>query len=268
MNELTLHFGSSNRFSNLSVSEKILNTCFLLTIGIGYLAALANVYYTHQSRDGKAGLSIDDVMINYHGAPDQSRLGSAINGAMAPNLKFKSDKDVILKWIQTGASESDYDDRIAPILNRDCIVCHSPAVNPSLPDLTHYSGVAEVAQAGGATLPHLIRVSHIHVFGIAFILYFIGKIFLLCEINILVKRVAVVIPFAAMLLDILSWFMTKSFPAFAYVVVASGALMGISMGLQILVSIYQMWFYPPAIKTVWQPALIQEQNASNLDQVA
>ncbi|WP_243217334.1 hypothetical protein [Methylobacter sp. S3L5C] len=67
--------------------------------------------------------------------------------------------------------------------------------------------------------------------------------FLLCDLNVYVKRVAVVIPFAAMLLDILSWFITKSTPAFAYVVVYSGALMGLSMGLQILLSIYQMWFY-------------------------
>lgn len=37
--------------------------------------------------------------------------------------------------------------------------------------------------------------------------------------------------------------MTKSILSFAYVVVASGALMGISMGMQILLSIYQMWFY-------------------------
>ncbi|MGZ4957008.1 MAG: hypothetical protein ACXV8Q_18055 [Methylobacter sp.] len=59
----------------------------------------------------------------------------------------------------------------------------------------------------------------------------------------IVKRVAVVIPFAAMLLDVLSWFITKSIPSFAYVVVASGWLMGISMGMQILISIYQMWFY-------------------------
>jgi hypothetical protein len=41
----------------------------------------------------------------------------------------------------------------------------------------------------------------------------------------------------------MSWFITKSIPSFAYVVVASGALMGVSMGMQILVSIYQMWFY-------------------------
>jgi len=231
------------RFKDISVSERILNTVFLLTIGLGYLVALTNMYYTHQGRDGKAGLSIEDVMINYHGSNGQTRLGSAIKGIMEPNLKYSSDKDVILEWIQKGADEPEYVERIAPILNRDCIICHSPAINPSLPDLTNYTSVSEVAHTGGASYPRLIRVSHIHLFGIAFILFFIGKIFLLCDINVVVKRVAVIIPFAAMLLDVLSWFITKSIPSFAYVVVASGALMGISMGLQILLSIYQMWFY-------------------------
>ena len=35
----------------------------------------------------------------------------------------------------------------------------------------------------------------------------------------------------------------KSFAGFAYVVVLSGALMGLSMGMQILMSLYQMWFF-------------------------
>ncbi|MGZ4957009.1 MAG: hypothetical protein ACXV8Q_18060 [Methylobacter sp.] len=93
-----------------------------------------------------AGLSIADVTINYHGSNDQTRLGSAINGIMEPNLKYKNDKEVILKWIQDGADEPDYDQKIAPILNHDCITCHTPAINPSLPDLTHYAGVSEVAR--------------------------------------------------------------------------------------------------------------------------
>lgn len=231
------------RFADISVSERILNTVFLLTIGLGYIAALTNLYYTYQGKDGKPGLSIADVTTHYHGSDTQTRLGSAIQGVMLPNLKFKSDADVILRWIHEGADEPEYIENIAPILNRDCILCHSPSVNPSLPDLTNYKGVAEVAHAGGASLSSLVRVSHIHLFGIAFILFFIGKIFLLCDINVYVKRIAVIIPFAAMLLDVLSWFITKSIPSFAYVVVASGALMGMSMGLQILISVYQMWFY-------------------------
>ncbi|NOU14760.1 MAG: hypothetical protein HOO92_12490 [Methylococcaceae bacterium] len=231
------------RFRDISISERILNTVFLLTIGLGYLMALANLYYTHQGHDGQAGLSINDVIINYHGSNGQTRLASAINGIMEPNLKYKSDKEVILKWIQDGADEPGYAEKISPILNRDCILCHSPDINPSLPDLTNYTGVAEVAHKGGASYPRLIRVSHIHLFGIAFILYFIGRIFLLCDLNVYVKRVAVVIPFIAMLVDVSSWLVTKYNPAFAYVVVASGGLMGLSMGLQILLSVYQMWFY-------------------------
>jgi len=231
------------RFRDISVSERILNTVFLLTIGLGYLVALLNLFYTHQGLDGKPGISIEDIVISYHGSSHQTRLGAAINGIMEPNLKYKGDKDVILRWINSGAGEAGYHQDIAPILNRDCVFCHTPAINPSLPNLTDYAGVSEVAHSGGAPLPALIRVSHIHLFGIAFILYFIGRIFLLCEINIYVKRVAVVIPFVAMLLDILSWFITKWFAGFAYVVVLSGALMGMSMGIQILLSIYQMWFY-------------------------
>lgn len=232
-----------SRFVDISISEKILNTVFLLTIGLGYFVALANLYYTHQGRDGKAGLSVDDVMALYHGSHTQTRLGAAISGIMEANLKYKSDKEVILKWINEGAEEAGYKEKIAPILNRDCILCHTPAINPSLPDLTKYAGVAEVAHGGGAPISVLIRVSHIHLFGIAFILFFVGKIFILCDMNVIVKRVAVVIPFAAMLLDVLSWFITKSIPEFAYVVIGSGALMGFSMGMQIVVSVYQMWFY-------------------------
>ncbi len=59
------------------------------------------------------------------------------------------------------------------------------------------------------------------------------------------------IPFAAMLLDIVSWFITKSTRAIAYVVVYSGALMGLSMGLQTLLSNYQMWFSRKITDNSW-----------------
>lgn len=78
------------RFSDISTSERILNSVFLLTVGIGYLVALANLYYTYQARDGRAGLGIEDIVISYYGASDQTRLASAVRGIMRPNLKFES----------------------------------------------------------------------------------------------------------------------------------------------------------------------------------
>ncbi len=141
------------RFKDISISERILNTVFLLTIGVGYLTALANLYYTHQGLDGKAGLSVEDVVISYHGGSHQTRLGTAINGIMKSNLTYLSDKDVITQWIHHGADEPEYNEKIASILNRDCVKCHTPSINPTLPDLTHYTTVSEVAHAGGATIP-------------------------------------------------------------------------------------------------------------------
>ncbi len=96
--------------------------------------------------------------------------------------------------------------------------------------------------------PRCVRFSDIpvseRILNTVFLLYFIGLIFLLCDMNVTAKRIAVVIPFLAMMLDVLFWFVTRSLLSFAYVVVASGTMMGISMGLQILLSVWQMWFHP------------------------
>jgi len=168
------------RFRDISVSEKMLNTLFLITIGIGYLFALTHLYYTHNARDGHPGLSVQDVVIAYYGSHDQTRLAAAINGGpMEQNLKSPADKQAILNWLKSGKSEDRYKDVIAPILNRNCVVCHNPESNPTLPNLTSYEGVMDVADSKGAALPALVKVSHIHLFGIAFILFIMGKIFIL-----------------------------------------------------------------------------------------
>jgi hypothetical protein len=79
--------------------------------------------------------------------------------------------------------------------------------------------------------------------------------------NVTLKRIIVVIPFLSMLIDTLSWFMTRNNPSFAYVVVASGALMGLSMGAQIIISLYQMWvetFHPKLWLSASQQQLLKK----------
>jgi len=89
------------RFRDISVSEKMLDTLFLLTIGIGYLFALTHLYYTHNSRDGQPGLSVQDVMIAYYGSHDQTRLAAAINGgSMEQNLKSPADNDEMEVYVK------------------------------------------------------------------------------------------------------------------------------------------------------------------------
>jgi len=234
------------RFSDASVSEKILDATFLITIGIGYIFALLNLYYTHEGRDGKTGLSVEDLKIAYYGSHNQTRLGAAINGPMESNLPSPAAKTVMLNWLENGTTEEEFQANIKPILDNNCIMCHSAESGMSIPHLTSYDKVIELTMTDtGATIPALVRVSHIHLFGIAFILFFVGRIFILCEMPVWLKRATVGIPFIFLLGDIASWYFAKFIPGFVYAMIAAGALMGISFGAQILVSLYQMWFYKP-----------------------
>jgi len=232
------------RFSDVSISEKLLDSMFLLMMGTAYLFALLHMYYSHEGRDGEPGLSAKDVMIAYYGTHEQTRLGAAIQGPMANNFPSEQAKQDVLDWIARGTSEEEFESKVKPIFENNCIMCHSTESGMGLPALATYSDVMALTEMDtGVSVPALVRVSHIHLFGIAFILFFVGRIFLLCEMPILWKRIAVVIPFVAVLIDILAWYVTKIVPGFAYVVIIAGGLMGVSFGMQILVSVYQMWFY-------------------------
>ena len=45
----------------------------------------------------------------------------------------------------------------------------------------------------------------------------------------------------SMLTDIFAWYLTRETPAFAYLLVVSGGLLGMSLNFQIGLSLYQMW---------------------------
>lgn len=239
------------RFNDCSISEKLLDTIFLLTIGLGYLFALAHMYYSHEGRDGQPGLSVEDIKIAYYGEHQQTRLGAALNGSMGGNLEFPEQKEIIFKWIKNGTDVDEFNANVAPIMSENCVACHSEDSGMGLPSLINYEEVMKLTHSDtGASIQSLVRVSHIHLFGIAFILFFVGRIFILCEMAPMIKRVMVVVPFLAILLDILSWYATKIIPGFSYVVIASGGLMGLSLAGQILISIYQMWFYKPKVEPI------------------
>jgi hypothetical protein len=94
----------------------------------------------------------------------------------------------------------------------------------------------------GSSLLQLARVSHIHLFGISIIFLLTGGIFSLSATPTWFRVTVVVIPYLAIIMDIGSWWATKYFnPVFAYVVLMGGALMGIAMACQILVSLWDMW---------------------------
>lgn len=147
-----------------------------------------------------------------------------------------------------GGDQAGYETLIQPILAKTCLACHTPASGLPIPDFSSYEGLQAVATIDkGESLHTLMKLSHIHLFGIGLLLLGVGLIFRLAVMHRWLKIGLIVLPFAGMFADILAWFLTKWDPVYAYVVVVAGAVLGLSLSAQILISLYQLWFLrPPA----------------------
>ena len=234
-------------FHELPQALRVLYTMVLIILGLGYLFAMIQIYEVHAGRDGEPGLSVEDIRIAYNGSPADTRLEAAIKGPMSSMLPDE-DKDTIMVWIGEGANQDTYQTSIKPIISTRCIACHS-GENPHIPSLQSYADVKALGEKDtGVSIGTLVRVSHIHLFGLTFIFAFLGLIFSHSYVRRnYVKSIAIAVPFVAIILDIASWWLTKVSTPFAYVVFVGGALMGISFLYQWLISFYQLWFFkcPP-----------------------
>lgn len=228
----------------ISTREKLLYSAFLFLVGLGYLMALGLIYSVDAGRDGKPGISVQDIANDYYGNRSGTRLEAAIRGPMAPHLDSIESRNEIVAWLKSGANEDQYQKTIKPILQHDCVRCHSVASGMGLPDLSTFAGVHNVARVDmGQSIQSLVRLSHIHLFGIGLLLLAVGIIFRHAEGAAWLINTIILVPFIAVFVDILSWFLTKWDSAYAYTIVIAGAIMGVGLAVQILTSLYQMWLW-------------------------
>lgn len=231
--------------SELKLSEKILYTGYLLVMGIGILMAILQIFLTHGMADGEIGVSVDDVVYSYHGNRNSSQLEAKLNGSMKDKAN-DLDRAKLIKWVRDGATEKGYEE-VKPIFDNNCIACHSSI--ESLAQFNTYEETKEVTTTDeGASIDSLTRVSHIHLFGIAFIFIFVGYIFTMSVgLSEIMKSIIISLPFAFLIVDISSWWVTSIFPAFAWLTIIGGFGYMLAFAVMWFVSMYQMWLYVPKI---------------------
>ncbi len=154
---------------NLRLPIKTLFTGFILVIGLGLLMSGAQIMLTHGMADGKFGISLDDIVYSYRGNSSNSKLEMKLKGSMQDKASIEVKREII-RWAQQGASREKWDDYIGLHFQNNCVKCHS--VIPGLPSFITYEGVLPSAAIDtGESVDTLTRVSHIHLFGIAFIFF-------------------------------------------------------------------------------------------------
>jgi hypothetical protein len=236
-------------FTELPLSLRVVYTGGLLVLGIGYIFAMIHIYVSHAGRDGRPGLSARDLVIAYRGSGQETRLEASLRGSMSGMLPIE-ERSTVFEWVGVGAGRERYEAQIEPIFERRCVSCHDGS-NPAVVRLVSYEDVARLADPDtGMSLATLIRASHIHLFGITFIFFLIGFIFSHAYVRpVWLKATIAGTPFLFIIVDIASWYLTKVYETFAWVVMISGVFMGAAFGAMWIISMYQLWFYrlPPGV---------------------
>ena len=242
MSETPLH-KLYHHYSELPISMRIVYTAALCILGMGYLFGMLYLVHVYSGRDGNPkALSYEDLVIAYSGTGKGSRLESALRGPMSSMLPVE-EASALVSWAQQGAERNTYETFIRPTIEKRCMSCHDGS-NPHLANLGGYDNIKKVTeQDTGTDFYTLVRVSHIHLFGMTFIFFIIGTIFSHAYVRPLwFKYVLIGLPFAAEAIDISSWYLVKVYHPFAYVTMGAGGLMGASFAAMWFISMYQLWF--------------------------
>jgi hypothetical protein len=242
-----LHPGYQH-FSQLPYSLRVVYSAALCILGLGYLFALVYLFHTYAGKDADPhSVSYEDMVIAYSGSGKDSRLETALRGSMAQMLP-KEELSGIVLWVQKGGERAAFEQDVRPVLEKRCMACHDGS-NPHLVNLSGYDNVKKATEKDtGTPLFTLVRVSHIHLFGLTFIFFLVGTIFSHAYLRpVWLKCLIVALPFASIAVDIFSWYITKFYHPFAYVVMGSGAVTGLCFAFMWVVSMWQMWLgKPPA----------------------
>ena len=169
---------SSLRLSNMPVSVKLLFTAVLMTLGTGYIFALANVAL-------KVGFSSEEVALKYYGNEPSRQVLRDIEEA--ENATEEGGAGVV----EGEAFSFDSFDEELPVEEEPIV---------SIP-----------------SLEALVSEGHFHLFGYTTIFFLCGLILVFAEVPSVLKNTLIIAPFVASVLDIWSMLLTRFVgPGFAW----------------------------------------------------
>jgi len=109
------------RLAGLSLPARILLTSFIAIVGAGYLAAVGNIYLSHEDADGRPGMTPDDIRAVYHGLERDAAAGApplpspmlkAVRpeGFMRKQLEKGGEPAIrsLVGWLEAGAGEAGF----------------------------------------------------------------------------------------------------------------------------------------------------------------
>lgn len=214
------------------LSRRVLTATLLATFGLGYLLALIYMYAQEVRPHRLEGHGLVQSVANtFHGIPSESPLLVSLRGSMSSTVSAEELAEIV-KWVDAGAPEATFAEKVGPIMESNCVSCHSPD-GGYFPPLTTYAEVAEFAKAGGGiSVQKLARQTHVHLLGIPMLLFIMSWMFVQTRFSEKLKSGLVILPFLGVVWDVAHWWITKLNPDAAAGIVFGGILMNLGFAAQ------------------------------------
>ena len=230
-----------NHYSELPLSMRILYTGALCILGMGYLFAIIYLVHTYSGRDGKPGISEEDLVVAYAGSGKGSKLEAALRGPMSTMLPAE-EANALVKWAQKGADRADLR-KLHPPGHRQTLHDVPRRQQPAPAELQRLRQHQESDRAGhrnrhlhpGARFAHSPVRNDVHFLHRwpHFTHAYVRPVWLKCLIMAL--------PLVCIAIDISSWYLVKIYHPFAWATMAAGGVQGLSFATMWFISMYQMW---------------------------
>ena len=242
------------RLSNLTWTARVGLTGIVLTLLGGLAASLAHVREHHHKRDGKSGLSLEDLRGAYAGLHSQSPLSGALQRGHPSDLPAAA-RQALLDWLASDKVTEHYDaldmgaSAPAELIDQHCLTCHARAaeqgagIGASVP-LDYWDDVKKLAfsrELEPTAREILIVSTHTHALSLAVVvLALMGLVHCTRFSRALCGWISMA-GGLGLAMDIGGWWLTRAYPGAFGLVVLGGGLLCAHVVLGSLLTLAELW---------------------------
>jgi hypothetical protein len=248
---------ADSKLRPLPASARLALSLLLLVNLGGYAASGLHVLEHHGDRDGRPGLTLDDLTGAYHGirtrAPLRAALEAGHPGEVEGAAPLPADKRaLLLRWLGGDRISEDYDNldlgAAAPseVLAAHCLSCHkraSESAGKRLP-LEFFDDVKAIAfsrDVPPTDAKILLASTHAHAIALATTTLVLCAFVLLTGFAAALRGGLCLAAALGLTLDLAAWWLARGSAAFVPLIAGGGALHALAVAVMSLVVLVDLW---------------------------
>jgi hypothetical protein len=223
----------------------------VLALALGLWASLDHLRTAHEKRDELPGLSLDDLVANYHGIHAPARLAESLRAGHAPELP-QTERAALLAWLGSARVAEDFDSpdlgaqAPAEILAARCTSCHArksqdPGARIPLEYWDDVKKLAFARELPATPLELVVTSLHAHASSMALLTLAVMALAFCTRWPAFLRCGGALVGGLALVADLGSWLLARESAAFVYLIACAGALWSCWMALALVSILLELW---------------------------